>query len=236
MNKLTQTFVVAGLLALLAGGAQAQKTFTGSVGAEEGTTLLNSSGSSSTTYTYQFGTFDYGNVAGGTDWFSWNSSGANSGFTQLGSGSISGGLLSLDTDGFLFNFNYTAGNNSDGTTPGQIYPLARVTSSGTILDNPVLPYLVLTSTRSGGNYLVDTRQVLVGQFNTALLGFDPEAVATDNLMALVNNSDFFTALVGGISGSGETTVLSSASVPEPSSLTLLVVGGAALLALRRRRA
>jgi hypothetical protein len=236
MNKLTQTFVVASLLALLAGGAQAQRSFTGSVGAEDGTILLSSSNSNSTTYTYQFGTFNYGNVASNTDWFSWNSSGANSGFTQLGSGSISGGLLSLDADGLLFNFNYTAGNNSTGTSPGQIYPLARVTAEETILDDPVLPYLVLTSTRSGDNYLVDRREVLVGQFNTALLGFDPEAVATDNLMALVNNSDFFTALVGGISGSGGGTVLNSASVPEPSSLTLLVLGGAALVALRRRRA
>lgn len=236
MNKLAQTFVAASLIALLAGSAQAQKSFTGSVGAEEGTSLLNSSGLSNTSYTYQFGIFSYGNVANGTDWFSWNSSGANSGFTQLGSGSISGGLLSLDNDGFLFNFNYTAGNNSAGTSPGQIYPLARINTLGeAILDSPALPYLVLTSTRSGDNHLVDTRQVLVGQFNTALLGFDPEAVATDNTLALVNNVDFFTALVGGISGDGATTVLSSASVPEPSSLTLLVAGGAALVALRRRR-
>ena len=234
MNKNIQSIVMASLLAFAAANVQAQKNFTGSVGADEGT-LLNSA-LDTTSYTFQIGTFSYANVANGTDWFSWNSGGANSGFTQLGTGSISGGVLSLDSDGFLFNFNYTAGNNSAGSSPGQIYPLARINSSGeAFLDTPLLPYLVLTSARTGGNYLVDTRKVLVGQFNTALLGFDPEAVATDNTLALVNNADFFTAVVGSISDATGTTTLGTATVPEPSSLTLLFAGGAALMALRFRR-
>ena len=234
MNKNIQSVVMASLLAFAATNVQAQKSFTGSVGATEGT-LLNSA-DDSTSYTWQIGTFTYGNVAGGTDWFSWNSGGANSGFTQLGTGSVNGGLLSLDNDGFLFNFNYTAGNNAAGNSPGQIYPLARVNSTGEAsLDTPLLPYFVLTSARTGGNHLLDTRQVLVGQFNTALLGFDPEAVVTDNTLALVNSADFFTAVVGSISEPAGITTLSTASVPEPSSLTLLFAGGAALIALRFRR-
>jgi len=234
MNKNIQSVVMASLLAFAATNVQAQKNFTGSVGANEGT-LLNSV-NDSTSYTWQIGTFSYGSVATGTDWFSWNSGGANSGFTQLGTGSINGGLLSLDNDGFLFNFNYTAGNNAAGSSPGQIYPLARINSSGeAFLDTPLLPYFVLTSARTGGNHLVDTRQVLVGQFNTALLGFDPEAVATDNTLALVNSADFFTAVVGSISEPAGTTTLSTASVPEPSSFALLVAGGTALMALRFRR-
>ena len=234
MNKNIQSIVMASLLAFAATNVQAQKIFTGSVGADEGS-LLNSA-DDSTSYTWQIGSFSYGNVAGGTDWFSWNSGGVNSGFTELGTGSISGGLLSLDNDGFLFNFNYTAGNNDAGTSPGQIYPLARVNSSGeAFLDTPLLPYLVLTSTRTGGNHLADTRQVLVGQFNTALLGFDPEARDTDNTLALINSADFFTAVVGSISEPAGVTTLNTASVPEPSSFTLLVAGGAALMALRFRR-
>jgi hypothetical protein len=234
MNKNIQSIVMASLLAFAATNVQAQKSFTGSVGANEGS-LLNSA-DDSTSYTWQIGTFSYGSVATGTDWFSWNSGGVNSGFTQLGTGSINGGLLSLDSDGFLFNFNYTAGNNAASSSPGQIYPLARINSSGeAFLDTPLLPYFVLTSARTGGNHLLDTRQVLVGQFNTALLGFDPEAVATDNTLALVNSADFFTAVVGSISEPAGVTTLNTASVPEPSSFTLLVAGGAALMALRFRR-
>jgi hypothetical protein len=234
MNKNIQSIVMASLLAFAATNVQAQKSFTGSVGADEGS-LLNSAGDS-TSYTWQIGTFSYGSVATGTDWFSWNSGGVNSGFTELGTGSINGGLLSLDNDGFLFNFNYTAGNNAAGTSPGQIYPLASVNGAGeAFLDTPLLPYLVLTSARTGGNHLVHTRQVLVGQFNTALLGFDPEARDTDNTLALINSADFFTAVVGSISDPAGVTTLSTASVPEPSSFTLLVAGGAALMALRFRR-
>lgn len=231
MNKPIQSILMAGLVVLSAAGAQAQRNYTGYVGAFDGTSLLNSTGGTSTSYSFQIGTFSYGNVATGTDWFSWNSGGVNSGFTQLESGTLSGGLLSLDSDGNVFGFNYTAG------TGGQLYTSAGFDGSGVpTLATPILPYLVLTSTRTGGNYLTDSREVLVGQFNAALLGFDPEAIATENHLGLVNDPDFFTAIVGGISGSDGSTVLASASVPEPSSLTLLVAGGAALVALRRRRA
>jgi len=231
MNKPIQSILMAGLVVLSAAGAQAQRNYTGYVGAFDGTSLLNSTGGTSTSYRFQIGTFSYGNVATGTDWFSWNSGGVNSGFTQLESGTLSGGLLSLDSDGNVFGFNYTAG------TGGQLYTSAAIDGDGNpTFGSPVLPYLVLTSTRTGGNYLTDSREVLVGQFNAALLGFDPEAIATENYLGLVNDPDFFTAIVGGISGSDGSTVLASASVPEPSSLTLLVAGGAALVALRRRRA
>ena len=231
MKQTIQSMLVAGLVALTATAAQAQRNYTGYVGAFNGTTLLNSSGASSTSYTYQIGAFNYGNVATGTDWFSWNSGGVNSGFTQLASGNLSGGLLSLDADLNVFNFAYTAG------TGGQLYTSASINSEGVpSFGDPLLPYLVLTSTRTGGNYLTDTREVFVGQFNSALLGYDPEAVANENYLGLINDPEFFTALVGGTSGSGGGTTLASASVPEPSSLSLLVAGVAALVALRHRRA
>ena len=237
MKQTIQSIVIAGLIALTATTAQAQRNYSGYVGAYDGTTLLNSSGGTTTSYTYQIGTFSYGNVGSGTDWFSWNSGGVNSGFTQLGTGTLTGGLLSLDADLNVFNFSYTAGNNVSGNSPGQIYPLARFNSaSEVLLDTPLLPYFVLTSTRTGGNFLTDTREVFVGQFNSALLGYDPEAVANENYLGLINDPEFFTALVGGTSGSGGGTTLASASVPEPSSLSLLIAGVAALVALRHRRA
>ena len=231
MKQTIQSMLVAGLVALTATAAQAQRNYTGYVGAFNGTTLLNSSGASSTSYTYQIGAFNYGNVATGTDWFSWNSGGVNSGFTQLASGNLSGGLLSLDADANVFNFSYTAGSG------GQLYTSASINSEGVpSFGDPLLPYLVMTSTRTGGNYLTDTREVFVGQFNSALLGYDPEAVANENYLGLINDPEFFTALVGGTSGSGGGTTLASASVPEPSSLSLLIAGVAALVALRHRRA
>ena len=231
MKQTIQSIVVAGLLALTATTVQAQRNHSGYVNAYDGTTLLNSSGNSSTSYTYQVGAFNYGNVASGTDWFSWNSSGANSGFTQLKTGTLTGGLLNLDADGNVFNFSYTAG------TGGDLYTSASINGDGVpSFGEPLLAYFVLTSTRTGGNYLTDTREVFVGQFNAAFLGYDPEAVLNETYLGLINDPEFFTALVGGTSGSEGATVLASASVPEPSSLSLLVAGVAALVALRRRRA
>lgn len=231
MSKQIQLIFLTGLFAITGTGAQAQRSYTGYIGAFDGTSLLNSSGGSSTSYNYQIGTFSYGNVAAGTDWFSWNSAGGNTGFTQLGSGTIGGGLLSLDNDGNVFNFAYTAG------TGGQLYTSATVDSDGNpSFGSPLLPYLILTSAATGTNYLTDTREVLVGQFNAALLGYDPEGIATENYLGLINDAQFFSAVVGGIAGSDGSTVLSSASVPEPSSFSLLVAGGAALAALRRRKA
>ena len=231
MKQTIQSMLVAGLIVLTATSAQAQRNYTGYVGAFDGTTLLNSSGSSSTSYTFQIGAFNYGNVATGTDWFSWNSGGVNSGFIELGSGTLSGGLLSLDADANVFNFSYTAG------TGGDLYTSAAIDNDGNpSFGNPLLPYLVLTSARTGNNHLTHSREVLVGQFNAALLGYDPEAIGNENYLGLINDPEFFTALVGGVSGSEGGTTLASASVPEPSSFTLLVAGCVALAALRRRRA
>jgi hypothetical protein len=231
MKQTIQSMLVAGLIVLTATSTQAQRNYTGYVGAFDGTTLLNSSGSSSTSYTFQIGAFNYGNVATGTDWFSWNSGGVNSGFTELGSGTLSGGLLSLDADANVFNFSYTA------VTGGDLYTSAAIDNDGNpSFGNPLLPYLVLTSARTGNNHLMHSREVLVGQFNAALLGYDPEAIGNENYLGLINDPEFFTALVGGVSGSEGGTTLASASVPEPSSFTLLVAGCIALAALRRRRA
>jgi len=234
MNKSIQSILILGVVALSAASAQAQRSFTGSIGAAEGTRLFNSAGTDNTTYTLQIGSFGSSGFDG-RNMFGWNNAvgGSNGGFIELGRGSLSGGTLALDGDGFFFNFNYTAGNNSLGTNPGQIYPSARVTSTETFLDTSALAYLVLTE----NDFADGTREVFVGEFNTALLGFDPESNQTDNLLALVDDAQFFSVSVGSIATSAGITTLSSASaIPEPSSLSLLVAGGAALMALRRRRA
>lgn len=216
--------------------AQAASNFYAYVNAYEGTSFLNSQAAPATGFTFQIGVFNYGNVGANTDWFSWNSAGANAGFTQF-----STGLMSVNSASGAFpvnaeqqfpalDFTYSAG------TGGQIYTTSSIDSAGNpSFGTPLLPYLILTNARTGGNYLTDTRQVFVGYFNSALLGFDPEAVGTENYLGLTSSSDDFVAVVGSVAGSESTTRLNSAAVPEPSSLSLLVFGAAALTALRARK-
>jgi hypothetical protein len=95
------------------------------------------------------------------------------------------------------------------------------------------PSIVFSRAAAGG-----TREVLVANFTTGLLGSDPDSVETENIFGLTNESEntTFNALyTGSASGSGSSTVLSSAAVPEPSSASLLLLGAAGLVALRRFR-
>ena len=142
------------------------------------------------------------------------------------------GNLGVNTDQQLpaLDFTYSAG------TGGQIYTTSSIDSDGNpSFGTPLLPYLILTNARTGGNHLTDTRQVFVGYFNSALLGFDPEAIATPNFLGLTGSADDFVAAVGTVTGSGGTTTLNSVAVPEPSSLSLIVAGAVALAVLRRRK-
>lgn len=216
--------------------AQAASNFSAYVGAYEGTSLLNSQAAPATGFTFQIGVFNYGNVATHTDWFSWDSAGANAGFTQFSSGLLSvnsaTGALHINTAQQLpaLDFTYSAG------TGGQIYTTSSIDSDGNpSFGNPLLPYLILTSARTGGNYLTDTRQIFMGYFNSALLGFDPEAIGTENYLGLTSSPDDFVTLLGSVAGSEGTTALKSVAVPEPSSLSLLVFGAVALTALRARK-
>ena len=236
MKQTMHNLIAIGILALGTFPAQSATDFSAYVGAYQGTSLLNSQSSPGTGFTFQIGVFNYGNVAANTDWFSWNSAGANTGFTQLSTGLLSvnssSGALSVDSNDQLLalDFTYSAGPG------GQIYTQSSIDSDGNpSFGSPLSPYLILTKERTGGNYLTDTRQVFVGYFNSALLGFDPEAIGNENYLGLTSSTDDFVALVGSVSGSAGTTSLNSAAVPEPSSLSLFVFGAAALAALRARK-
>jgi hypothetical protein len=236
MKQIIHKLIAIGILAAGTFSAQSATDFSAYVGAYQGTSLLNSQSSPGTGFTFQIGVFNYGNVAANTDWFSWNSAGANTGFTQLSTGLLSvnssNGALSVDSNDQLLalDFTYSAGPG------GQIYTQSSIDSDGNpSFGSPLSPYLILTKERTGGNYLTDTRQVFVGYFNSALLGFDPEAIGNENYLGLTSSTDDFVALVGSVTGSSGTTSLNSAAVPEPSSLSLFVFGAAALAALRARK-
>jgi hypothetical protein len=236
MKQTMHKLIAIGILALGTFSAQSATDFSAYVGAYEGTSLLNSQSSPGTGFTFQIGVFNYGNVAANTDWFSWNSAGANTGFTQLSTGLLSinsaSGALPVNGDQQLLalDFTYRAGSG------GQIYTQSSIDNDGNpSFGSPLLPYLILTQERTGGNYLTDTRQVFVGYFNSALLGFDPEAIGNENYLGLTSSADDFVAVVGSVAGSEGTTSLNSVAVPEPSSLSLLVFGAAALTALRARK-
>jgi len=195
----------------------AQAQYTSSIATYPGTLLKDSNGNAWSDYTLQFGVFTSTMPLDGGFWFNWDSSSSstNIGFTQLGrtTGTAgTGGLLSLDSNDYIATFANTGRPYTDvmGQSPTAIFTRA---ASGAV------------------------REVLVAKFTSGLVGWDPDGIETQNILGLVNEADqtIFTPYTGGASGSGATTVLTSASVPEPSTLSLLVGGACALLALRKRK-
>jgi hypothetical protein len=210
--------VVTALLALgLTLGANAQ-SFTTGIAAYEGTILKDSQNNAWTDYTIQVGVFTSPLRNDGGYWFGWNDSGANEGFTQIfqSTGTLgAGGLLQLNQDSYFATFSNTLPDAAYSSVMGYA------------------PSIVFSRAAAGG-----TREVLVANFTTGLLGSDPDSVETENIFGLTNESEntTFNALyTGSASGSGSSTVLSSAAVPEPSSASLLLLGAAGLAALRRFR-
>lgn len=219
MNLKHQILGIAVALGLSA-SAQAQ-TFSTGIASYEGTLLKDSQGNAWTNYTFQVGVFSSPIQLDGGYWFSWDDSvaGANAGWTQIfhTTGVLgSGGLLTLDPDGYFARFTNTlpsdtAYNSVKGLTPTAVFSRAA----------------------SGGS-----REVLVASFTSGLLGWDPNGIETENILGLTNEADqtiFYAPYTGGASGSESSTVLTSAVVPEPSTATLLVGGLAALLAIRHRK-
>jgi len=151
-------------------------------------------------------------------WFGWNDSGANEGFTQIfqSTGTLgAGGLLQLNQDAYFATFSNTLPDAAYSSVMGYA------------------PSIVFSRAAAGG-----TREVLVANFTTGLLGSDPDSVETENIFGLTNEPEYTTfnsLYTGSASGSGSSTVLSSAAVPEPSSASLLLLGAAGLVALRRFR-
>jgi hypothetical protein len=215
--KIKQIVATASLALGIALSANAQ-SFTTGIAAYEGTLLKDSQNNAWTDYTIQVGVFTNPLRNDGGYWFNWNNSGANEGFTQIfqSTGTLgAGGLLQLNQDAYFATFSNTLPDAAYSSVMGYI------------------PSIVFSREAVGG-----TREVLVANFTTGLLGSDPDSVETENIFGLTNESEntTFNALyTGSASGSGSSTVLSSAAVPEPSSASLLMLGAAGLVALRRFR-
>ena len=214
--NIKQIVVTASLALGVALGANAQ-SFTTGIAAYQGTLLKDSQNNAWTDYTIQVGVFTSPLRNDGGYWFGWNDSGANEGFTQIfqSTGTLgAGGLLQL-TDSYFTTFSNTLPDAAYSSVMGYN------------------PSIVFSRAATGS-----TREVLVANFTTGLLGSDPDSVETENIFGLTNEPEYttFNALyTGSASGSGSSTVLSSASVPEPSSTSLLMLGAAGLVALRRFR-
>lgn len=215
--NIKQIVVTASLALGFALGANAQ-SFTTGIAAYEGTLLKDSQNNAWSSYTIQVGVFTSPLRNDGGYWYGWNDSGANEGFTQIfqSTGTLgAGGLLQLNQDAYFASFSNTLPNAAYSSVMG------------------FAPSIVFSRAAAG-----NTREVLVANFTTGLLGSDPDSVETENIFGLTNEPDYttFNALyTGSASGSGGSTVLSSASVPEPSSASLLLLGAAGLVALRRFR-
>ena len=215
--NIKQIVITASLALGFALGANAQ-SFTTGIAAYEGTLLKDSQNNAWTDYTIQVGVFTSPLRNDGGYWFGWNDSGANEGFTQIfqSTGTLgAGGLLQLNQDAYFATFSNTLPDAAYSSVMGYA------------------PSIVFSRAAAG-----NTREVLVANFTTGLLGSDPDSVETENIFGLTNEPDYttFNALyTGSASGSGASTVLSSAAVPEPSSASLLLLGAAGLVALRRFR-
>jgi hypothetical protein len=215
--NIKQIVVTASLALGFALGANAQ-SFTTGIAAYEGTLLKDSQNNAWTDYTIQVGVFTSPLRNDGGYWFGWNDSGANEGFTQIfqSTGTLgAGGLLQLNQDAYFATFS----NNLPDAAYSSVMGYA--------------PSIVFSRAAAGG-----TREVLVANFTTGLLGSDPDSVETENIFGLTNEPEYTTfnsLYTGSASGSGGSTVLSSAAVPEPSSASLLLLGAAGLVALRRFR-
>ena len=215
--NIKQIVVTASLALGFTLSANAQ-SFTTGIAAYEGTLLKDSQNNAWTDYTIQVGVFTNPLRNDGGYWFNWNSSGANEGFTQIfqSTGTLgAGGLLQLNQDAYFATFSNTLPDAAYSSVMGYA------------------PSIVFSRAAAG-----NTREVLVANFTTGLLGSDPDSVETENIFGLTNESEntTFNALyTGSASGSGASTVLSSAAVPEPSSASLLLLGAAGLVVLRRFR-
>jgi hypothetical protein len=215
--NIKQIVVTASLALGFALGANA-KSFTTGIAAYEGTLLKDSQNNAWTDYTIQVGVFTSPLRNDGGYWFNWNNSGANEGFTQIfqSTGTLgAGGILQLNQDAYFATFSNTLPDAAYSSVMGYA------------------PSIVFSRAAAGG-----TREVLVANFTTGLLGSDPDSVETENIFGLTNeaeNTTFNALYTGSASGSGSSTVLSSAAVPEPSSASLLLLGAAGLVALRRFR-
>ena len=215
--NIKQIVVTASLALGFALGANAQ-SFTTGIAAYEGTLLKDSQNNAWTDYTIQVGVFTSPLRNDGGYWFGWNDSGANEGFTQIfqSTGTLgAGGLLQLNQDAYFTTFSNTLPDAAYSSVMGYA------------------PSIVFSRAAAG-----NTREVLVANFTTGLLGSDPDSVETENIFGLTNEPEYTTfnsLYTGSASGSGSSTVLSSAAVPEPSSASLLLLGAAGLVALRRFR-